>query len=135
MGKVSKIANLVLLGLLVLTILAAYTILNSEYLFGWLAHRWYRPFFFVFAPFVILAMTGKRKLQTLWALGSVTGLFLGNYLGEFVRQRNIAKITADTGAEQIHRLYHHPGVEIWLGTLVVFMLIGVALKYRKRKCS
>ena len=135
MGKMSKATNLILLGLLLLTILAAHTILNSEYLFGWLVHRWYRPLFFVFAPFFILVITRKRNLATLWALGSICGLFLGNYLGEFIRQRNIAKITADMGAEQIHRLHHHPGVEIWLGTLMVFVIIGVALTYRTRKRS
>lgn len=58
-------------------------------------------------------------------IGISIGTFIGDYLGKFIMNNNISKIGDDMSAVQVYRMHHHPGFEIWIGTIILFVLIGV----------
>lgn len=120
--------KLALIEILVLSmiLLLGFTILNQEYLFAWIAHNW---IFYLFLSLAVLFLIAFKKkiISILMTLGIFVGSFLGNYLGGFIRANNIKKIIDGMTGEEVYRMQHHPGFEIWIGTIVFFLLIGIIL--------
>lgn len=120
--------------ILSMIVLIAFTLLNSEYLFGWIAHNWTFYLVLCLTPMVLIIFN-KIIISILMTIGISVGTFIGNYLGEFIMNNNISKIVDDMSAEQLYRMHHHPGFEIWIGTIVLFVLIGVIVHifYKKKR--
>lgn len=109
--------------ILALIAVLAFTVLNNEYLFGWAAHNW--KFYLFLAGIALLPIIwDKRLLSALITTGIVVGIFAGNYIGSLIKVLNEAKIVEGMRAEQVYRLRHHPGFEIWICAIILFAVIG-----------
>ena len=103
--------------------LLAFTVMNKEYLFGWLAHNW--KFYFTLCLVSLLLLFFNKRLVSVFMTGGITvGIFIGNYLGNSIKISNEGKIAEGMKAEDIWRLHHHPGFEIWIGIIFISIAIG-----------
>lgn len=107
-------------------ILAA-TFFNSEYLFNWIAHN--RTFYFLLCGIpLMLLLFNKKLVSASITIGITGGVFIGNYLGRWINNYNEGRITAGMSAEEVARLQHHPGFEIWMGVIFIALVIGVIIQ-------
>ena len=107
--------------------LLAFTVLNTEYLFGWAAHNW--KFYFVLCAVVLLLFfLHKRLVSASMTIGIAIGIFVGNYLGALIKRYNESKIAEGMKAEEVYRLKHHPGFEIWIGIILLSIVIGIIMQ-------
>ncbi|BCJ94459.1 hypothetical protein acsn021_20280 [Anaerocolumna cellulosilytica] len=108
---------------LAIILLLGFTVLNTEYLFAWLAHNWA---FYMLLGFIALSflLLNKQYVSLCMTAGIITGIFIGNYLGRFIKGVNVSKIVEDMNTEEIYRLRHNPGFEIWIGIILIFIVIG-----------
>lgn len=64
--------------ILLLVGIVSFTVLNNEYLFGWVAHNW--KFYLILAGIPVLLLGfGWRFMSAELTAGIVLGLFGGNY--------------------------------------------------------
>ena len=97
--------------------------LRGYYLFNWTAVNSYA---YIWVIALALICFNKIHVSISLALGNVAGIMLGQFWGDFIKNQNMLEITADMEGWQVHKLTHHPGVEIWLFTTLVFVLICIA---------
>lgn len=103
--------------------LLALTVLNGEYLFGWAAHNW--SFYLILSAIpILLTLFNKTKAGIIIATGITGGIFVGNYLGNYIKEANTRKIIEGMTGEELHRISQHPGFVIWMIILIVSLLIG-----------
>ena len=107
--------------------LLAFTALKQEYLFGWLAHNW--SFYLLLSLIALLLNLFKKDIVSIFmTAGIAVAVFVGNYLGKYIVMLNEGKITEDMRAEDIWRLRHHPGFELWIAMNFVFLVAGVLVQ-------
>ena len=117
---------------LAVVILLAFTALNSQYLFGWVAHNW--MFYLVLSTIpLILLLLNRQIVSVLMTIGIAIGIFAGNYLGAMLRDYNIGKIIEGMGAEEVARLHSHQGFKIWISIIVLFIIIGTIMQINSIK--
>lgn len=118
--------------ILALVFLISFTVLNSEYLFGWAAHNW--KFYLILCSVSLLFLFLRKRLVSVFmTMGISSGIFVGNYLGALIKSYNESKILDGMKAEEIHRLRHHPGFEIWIGIIILFIVIGAIMQVSVKK--
>lgn len=118
--------------ILALVFLISFTVLNSEYLFGWAAHNW--KFYLILCSVSLLFLFLKKRLVSVFmTMGISSGIFIGNYLGALIKSYNESKILDGMKAEEIYRLRHHPGFEIWIGIIILFIVIGAIMQVSVKK--
>ncbi|WMM26244.1 hypothetical protein RBU61_06090 [Tissierella sp. MB52-C2] len=118
--------------ILALVLLISFTVLNSEYLFGWAAHNW--KFYLILSSVALLFLILKKRLVSVFmTIGITTGIFVGNYLGALIKSYNESKILDGMKAEEIYGLRHHPGFEIWISIIILFIVIGVIMQITVKK--
>ena len=118
--------------ILAIVLLISFTVLNSEYLFGWVAHNW--KFYLILSLVSLLFLLLKKRLVSVFmTIGITTGIFIGNYLGALIKSYNESKIFDGMKAEEIYRLRHHPGFEIWVGIILLFIAIGAIMQIAVKK--
>lgn len=103
----------------------------QEYLFVWTADNKY-CYIWIFS-FLLIFMQ-KPLLSYCITFGNILGIFIGQYLGDFMRSMQMSKITEYTTAEERWRLSLHYEVLIWI--IVLFLVFAAGLlytKYRKNK--
>lgn len=108
------------------------TALQDLYLFEWTARHKYIGLWAIALVFLLL---GKLFLTYAVALGNLTGILAGQFLGDWLRAQSIQKITPDMNAETVYHMYHHPGVEIWLAVVALFILASVLLCLARPKAK
>ncbi|WIV12717.1 hypothetical protein [Proteiniborus sp. MB09-C3] len=113
--------------ILVVIALLAFTVLNTEYLFEWAAHNW-NFYLFLGAIALLLLFLNKRFVSAFMTTGIVVGIFVGNYLGRLIKGFNEGKIVEGMKAEEVYRLRHHPGFEIWIGVILLSIVIGIVMQ-------
>lgn len=121
---------------LILAVIAllSFTVLNTEYLFKWAAHNW--KFYLLLSTIALLLFfLDKRFVSAFMSTGISVGIFVGNFLGRAMKRLNERKIVEGMKAEEIYRLQHHPGFEIWIGTILLFIVIGIAMQNAVTKKS
>lgn len=123
------LASLYLLPFLILYIISALA-LNELYLFKWLLDRWY---LFVWMIAVILAYRQKHFIAISLTIGSILGVPLGQFCGDIVRNHNIQGITASMSPEEVAKRHLHPGVPIWIITVLLSVLVGIILESHYKK--
>ncbi len=125
------IFELLILGIV---LLISFTVLNSEYLFGWISHNW--KFYLVLSSIALFLLFMKKRLISVFmTIGITTGIFVGNYLGALIKGYNEQKIIDSMKMEEIYRLRHHPGFEIWIGIILLFIVIGAIIQIAIKKKS
>lgn len=122
--------------ILAVVALLSFTVLNTEYLFQWAAHNW--KFYFVLGAIALLPVFfHKQFLSAFMTAGIVIGIFAGNYLGGLINRYNESKIVEGMKAEELYKLRHHPGFEIWMGIILLSIVSGFIIqaivKKRRRK--
>ena len=108
--------------------LASKTVLSQLYLFEWTARHHYL-YIWIFS--IILLYCKKFIISFSITFGNLFGLLIGQFFGDFIRYKNILKITAAMSSEQKDSLYHHPGVEYWITTIIIFTIIGILVNKRR----
>lgn len=105
----------------------AFKTFNSEYLFGWIADNWVFYLGLIGVSLLLLPFN-KKFVSGFMVAGIVIGVFIGNYIGNMIVAFNQGKIVEEMNAEDIYRLQHHPGFEIWIGTIFLLVLIGIIVQ-------
>ncbi|MBU5439120.1 hypothetical protein KQI42_13950 [Tissierella sp. MSJ-40] len=120
--------------ILVVIALLAFTFLNTEYLFQWVAHNW--KFYLVLSAIVpLLLFLNKQFVSAFMTIGIVFGIFVGNFLGRSIKTFNEGKIVEGMKAEEVYRLQHHPGFEIWIGVILLSIVVGIVMQIATTKKS
>ncbi|MDF2511567.1 MAG: hypothetical protein K0S04_1433 [Herbinix sp.] len=114
------VAEIIVLGIV---ILLAITVLQDEYLFGWAAHNW---IFYSVLGAIVLLLTFLNKIIVSFCMtaGITLGIFIGSFLGNVIKISNESKIIEGMTGEEIYRLRHHPGFEIWMGIILLSIVVG-----------
>jgi hypothetical protein len=112
---------------LAVVLLLGFTVLKAEYLFDWAAHNWE---FYIFLGLIALffLIIDKQYISIFMTAGIIIGIFLGNYLGRFIKGVNVSKIVEGMNAEDRYRLRHNPGFELWLGVILIFVITGIIVQ-------
>lgn len=104
------------------------TVLSKLYLFQWTARHHYL-YIWVFS--MILLYCKKDIVSFSITFGNLFGILIGQFLGDYIKYKNILKITAEMSLEQKYSLYHHPGVEYWIITIIIFTMVGILANKRR----
>ncbi|OLR64160.1 hypothetical protein [Peptoniphilus porci] len=113
----------------ILTFVISRKYFNNVYVFEWTSHRYY---LYLWLGVLILTYLDKKYISYAITLANVIGLFIGQYLGDYIQSINIAKITNNTDAENIYRLSKHYGVFIWIFSIMLAILIAIMIGFIKR---
>lgn len=108
--------------------LVSKTVLSQLYLFEWTARHHY---LYIWILSIILLYCRKSIISFSITFGNLVGILIGQFFGDFIRYKNILKITAAMSSEQKDLLYHHPGVEYWIITIIIFTIIGMLVNKRR----
>ena len=63
------------------------------------------------------------------SVSNFVAVLIGTITGDYIRNRNILKITSDMKDWQVMRMYHNPGFEIWLGIFLLGLLLYAIFSY------
>lgn len=96
--------------------------LSDIYLFEWTARHHY---LFLWVAVILLVLIDRVHLATALTIGNVVGVLVGQFLGDLIRNQSLSQITPEMSGEEVYRLSHHPGFEIWLATIGVCFLVVV----------
>ena len=73
------------------------------------------------------------------SVSNFVAVLIGTITGDYIRNRNILRITSDMKDWQVMRMYHNPGFEIWLGIfllgLLLYAIFSYCTKVRGKKLS
>lgn len=120
--------------ILAVVALLAFTVLNTEYLFKWAAHNW--EFYLALGvSALLLILLNKRFVSAFMTAGIVIGIFIGNFLGRSIKELNKGKIVEGMKAEEVYKLQHHPGFEIWIGVILLSIVIGIVMHIITKKST
>lgn len=111
-----------------ITYILAKTMLNHEYLFGWATHNW--EFYLILCAIALFLLVFKKGIISIsMMIGITIGIFVGNFLGHSIKDSNEQLIIEGMEAEQVYRLQHHPGFEIWIGTILFAIVVGIVVQF------
>lgn len=119
-GKIIALAVglVVFIGLQLLSV----TALKNVYLFEWLARARYC---YIWAAVVLLILFDQTLVSYFVTFGTLCGAFIGQYLGDFLYKRNLAKITPDMSADMKHYLSLHQGAFIFAIVVLCSLIAGI----------
>lgn len=106
------------------------TLLQDLYLYKWTAEHLY---LFVIPAILVATYLGKFKLSYTVCLWNISLVILGQILGDFIRNKNMDKISDITPAEEVYRLSHHYGFDIWFFGLILITLVAIILQVKKER--
>lgn len=104
------------------------TVFSKLYLFQWTATHHY---LYVWIFSMILLYRKKPIVSFSITFGNLFGILIGQFFGDYIRYKNILKITTEMSSEQKYSFYHHPGVEYWIITIIIFTIIGILVNKRR----
>jgi|GEM_PF-1767761 len=106
------------------------TLGKDIYVFEWMSDN---NFWYVWIIVCILLLFRQDIAAVFLSAGSAIGILLGHFLGGFLNELSMKKITSDMPPEEIDRLSQHDGVFIWIVTLFVALIIGIFFQKKQRK--
>ena len=108
---------------------------NSHYLFKWIAHN--KVFYILVALIAILITFFRKNIGYFMTFGNICGLFLGRFIGDYIRNQSMLKINEDMSSQTKYELSKHYGVFIWIWCILISILISFIIeliKNNKGKC-
>ena len=108
--------------------LLSQTVLSKLYLFQWTATHHY---LYVWIFSTVLLYCKKYIVSFSITFGNLFGILIGQFFGDCIKYKNILKITAEMSLEQKYSLYHHPCVEYWIVTIIIFTVVGILVNKRR----
>lgn len=118
-----------LLSFIILYIVSS-VFLSESYLFKWTADKLY---LYVWVVIAILTYFKQYSLATSLVIGNLSGVLLGQFVGDYIRNLNIRSITENMTPEKRAMLHLHPGVEIWILTILTSLAIGIIITITKKR--
>ncbi|HEX2981442.1 MAG TPA: hypothetical protein VHO48_14340 [Anaerolineaceae bacterium] len=107
------------------------TAFSDVYVLDWTAHNYY---LYLWIPVILLSIFQKTILSLSLTIGNLFGILLGQILGDMIRLSNMQKITEMMTEGQKYQLLSHPGVFIWIFTILGFLALGeIASLIHQRK--
>lgn len=103
---------------------------SKSYLLEWTARHMYMGIWIIA---IILLLFNKIKIGFSITIGNILGILIGQFLGDWIRHKNMLKTTTNTKPEIAYRLQHHLGVEIWILTLFLVVTICMLFDFIKKK--
>lgn len=94
---------------------------NSFYLFEWIIHN--KIFYIGLGLLSVILASVNKNIGWGTTLGNAFGLFVGHFLGEYIRMQSMLKITPDMSTHMQYQLSKHYGVFIWIGCIVISGLV------------
>ncbi|MDO5716425.1 MAG: hypothetical protein Q4Q17_01370, partial [Tissierellia bacterium] len=76
---------------------------------------------------------GKEIYAYALSIGNFVGIWIGEFLGRWMKTKNMMKIHEGLSAEEIYRLQHHPGFEIWIGCILLALIVTFYWSYKQKK--
>ncbi|WP_459129036.1 hypothetical protein [Guggenheimella bovis] len=132
MIKRNKITDIVIQALLWALVYAlCFFLKDLHYVLDYIAFHY--KFYLVLAAVSILLTLGNPRTGFSMTLGHGFGLFLGVFLGDFLRAQNMLKIKPGMDAGEVYILSTHKGVFIWLGTIIVTVFMVGIISFLRRK--
>lgn len=133
-------ANLIALavGLVVFVGLQALsmTVLHDDYVFGWLGDNKYS---YVWVLAAVMIVFDQTLISYFLTFGTILGACIGKFLGDYLEEKTLAKITPDMDLGQVSMIidHAHKGVFIYWFTVFICLIVGIVLsvilgKRRKR---
>lgn len=114
-------SSIVIISIFFLEFLVSQLFFKDLFLFNWTSHYFYWHIWVLALLFVYF-----RKMISAYfiVIGNTIGILIGQFVGDALRNKNMLKITTDMSVEEKYHLGHHPGVEIWLMSIIVFLIIS-----------
>lgn len=103
---------------------------HSHYLFGWIVHN--KVFYIAVALIAILITFFRKNIGYFITLGNICGLFLGRFVGDYIRYQSMLKITEDMSAQEKYELSNHHGVFIWVYCMLASIFISLIIERIKK---
>lgn len=113
----------------ILTFVISRKYFADVYVFEWTSRRYY---LYIWLGVLTLTYLDKKYISYAITLANVIGLFIGQYLGDYIQSINMAKITNNTDAENVYRLSTHYGVFIWIFCIMLAILIVIMISFINR---
>lgn len=98
--------------------------LQSIYFFEWSARHYY---LYLWVLVIILGLMGRSVLAGSLSLGNLFGVILAQFLGDVIKQRNIAMVTPNMLPGQTELLQRHPAFYIWLLVVLLSFITGLVV--------
>lgn len=95
------------------------------YVFQWTSGRYY---VYLWLVVLILTWIGQKHIAYSITIANIAGVFIGQYLGDYMVAINEAKITPTMDAQKVYMLTRHRGVYIWMFCVLLSILIGMGIK-------
>lgn len=103
---------------------------QDVYLFEWASSR---MFLYTWIVVIILTYLGKYNFSYAITISNTLGLFIGQYLGDWIIERNQSYVSTSMTNEEIYRLNTHHGVFIWIICIIISILLVWIMKILKKK--
>jgi len=104
-------------------------VFQELYLLEWMTRHWYLG---LWAISFIVALFNQKWGYVL-SLSNFISVVLGQFVGDYIKNQNISKVTSEMSNEQIAHLYHNPGFRIWLFTFSLIVVIYAVACIIKRR--
>lgn len=103
---------------------------NSHYLFKWIAHN--KVIYIAVALIAILITFFRKNIGYSITLGNICGLFLGCFIGDYIQNQSMLRITEDMSSQTKYELSKHYGVFIWICCILISILISLIIELVKK---
>lgn len=103
---------------------------NSHYLFKWIAHN--KVIYIAVALIAILITFFRKNIGYFITLGNICGLFLGRFIGDYIKNQSMLRITEDMSSQTKYQLSKHYGVFIWIYCILISILISLIIELVKK---
>lgn len=103
---------------------------NSHYLFEWIIHN--KVFYIAVALIAVLITFLQKNIGYSITLGNICGLFLGRFMGDYIRNQSMLKITEDMSAQKKYELSQDYGVFIWIECILASIIISLIIELIKK---
>lgn len=78
---------------------------------------------------MILAYFEHYYMVTILNVANIIGIFVGQFLGDYLMAKNIASITEGMSNQEIAQAHYHHGVAIWIITILIITILAYILNY------
>lgn len=99
--------------------------LSSHYFFGWISHNW--EFYFTLMLIAMIINLLRRNIGWAMSLGNVAGVFIAQFLGNYLVGRNTSQITPDMDEEMRYMLSTHHHVFIWVSCIIFAVVLTILI--------
>lgn len=101
---------------------------QDAYLFEWMLRHWYLG---IWAIAAIIAWFDAKWGYVL-SFSYTASVVFGQVVGDFIRNHNVSKVTAEMTNQEIARMYVHPGFQLCIEAFaLVIILYGAFSVYRR----